>query len=71
MALEFWLPSRGEVRLDVYDVSGRRVGRLAEGSYGAGRHRVRWDARGIPSGLYLCRLEAGGRAVTRKIVRLR
>jgi hypothetical protein len=34
----------------------------------AGRHRLTFDASGFPSGVYLCRLEAGEMAQTRKIV---
>jgi hypothetical protein len=46
------------MRLEVYDVLGRRVATLAEGRHGAGHHAVTWDADGLASGIYLCRLKA-------------
>ncbi|MDM7915105.1 MAG: right-handed parallel beta-helix repeat-containing protein, partial [Candidatus Eisenbacteria bacterium] len=41
----FDLPRAASVRLDVFDVSGRLVRRLAEGPFEAGSHAVAWDAR--------------------------
>jgi hypothetical protein len=34
-------------------------------------HDVRWDATGLPSGLYLYRLEAGDYTATRRMVLLK
>lgn len=70
----FALAQRARVMLRVYDVSGRQVRVLAEGGeWPAGSHAVEWDGHddaGAPlrAGLYLCRLEAGGDADTRRIV---
>lgn len=47
------------VRLVVYNVLGREVARLVEGSLPAGPHRVVFDATSLPSGRYYYRLEAG------------
>jgi hypothetical protein len=33
-----------------------------------GTYTVQFDARGLPSGIYLCRLEAAGRTFTRKMI---
>ena len=64
----FELPTSGEVRLDVFDTSGRLVTRLASAHHEAGQHRVVWDAAHQPSGIYLVRLEAGSSVATRKVV---
>jgi hypothetical protein len=71
--LRFDLPNETSVRLNIYDVAGRRVRELDSGRETAGEHAVAWDLRdgeghGVASGLYFARLEAGGRAVTRKIM---
>jgi len=50
----------------VMDGTGREVGVVADGYYGAGMHRLAWDAGGLPSGVYLVRLEASGRTATAK-----
>jgi hypothetical protein len=71
--IRFYLPARARVSVDVFDVSGARVARLAEGVYDAGPHGVTWDgtdAAGtrVGSGVYLYRLQAGTRSLTRKMI---
>jgi hypothetical protein len=39
------LQRAGEVQLDVLDLSGRRVRRLAQGVFGPGTHELTWDGR--------------------------
>ena len=45
------------VSLQLYDVFGRGVAMLSEGSLAAGSHRIRVDAGGLASGLYMYRLQ--------------
>jgi hypothetical protein len=52
------LPARADVRLAVYDLAGRHVQTLLEESQEAGDHAVSFDAGGLSSGVYLCRLTA-------------
>ncbi len=52
------------VRLEVYDVLGRRVAVLVSASQEAGPHRVRLDGSALPSGTYHWRLVAGERRET-------
>lgn len=54
------LPEAATVRLDVHDVTGRRVERLAEGSQPAGPHDFTWSPDRLPAGVYWVRLTAGG-----------
>ncbi len=65
--IAFWLEARGEVSLAVYDVRGREVARLAEGTLAAGRHAVRFEAGDLPSGVYVWRLVAGGQVKTGRL----
>jgi hypothetical protein len=58
--LRYSLARDALVRLSIYDVTGRRVAVVAEGRHLAGDHAVRWEARGLPAGAYLCRLEGLG-----------
>jgi hypothetical protein len=68
------LPHDSKIRLDVYDVLGRRVATLADGDYAGGTHTFLWeglDDRGLPvsSGIYLYRLVEGDRMVqARKMI---
>jgi len=54
--LSFSLPDEAIVSLGVYDVLGRKIAGLAEGSYSAGIHKSMWDAVGYSSGVYFARL---------------
>ncbi len=70
--LRFALHERGPVRLAVYDIRGRLVRTLLRADAIAGTHGLVWDTRdasghAVGAGLYLLRLETGGRAVTGRL----
>lgn len=70
--ITFALPQPERASLVVYDLLGREVRTLLHAYVGAGWHRVSWegtDQRGVPvpAGVYLYRLEAGGRVSTRRL----
>jgi hypothetical protein len=68
----FGLAEPGEVRLAVYDLLGREVVVLVEGSCPAGRQEVVFDRGGLAPGMYLMRLEVeGARAQTRSVLLVR
>lgn len=74
--IEFSLAAASDVRLDVYDASGRRVRTLVHGRRPAGVHQAVWDGRdahgcSVASGVYHVRLEAGDSVDLRKMVLLR
>jgi pectate lyase len=64
----FQLPVFGEVKLDVYDMMGRRVAVLLDGPMEAGYHHVTFDAGALSSGVYLVRMQSGGFLETQKMV---
>ena len=65
------LPEAMEVRLDVFDTSGRRVELLVDGLLQSGAHEFSWDASGLPSGCYLVRLSGIGASETVRCVLIR
>lgn len=73
----FELPAAGTVRLEVYDVQGRRVAVLVDGEFRpAGRHAVSFHARDaggaeLPSGVYFARLHWGAQEAVEKMVLVR
>ncbi len=54
--LRFEVPESAYVKLVVYDVLGRQVRVLVDGTREAGTHEVVFEASGLPSGTYLVRL---------------
>jgi photosystem II stability/assembly factor-like uncharacterized protein len=69
--IRYDLPGQHYVSLKVYNILGHEVASLAEGVQGPGQQSVRWDASGLPSGLYFYRLEFGGTVTTKKMVLMR
>ncbi len=55
--IAFSLSEKSEIRLIVYDMVGRAVRTLANGSFSAGTHRISFNGDGLTSGVYLYQLE--------------
>lgn len=75
-SIRYVLPEPSEVRLEVFDILGRRVAILLDDEKPAGEYNTTWDGctdLGIQlaSGLYTCRLSAGELTKTRKMIILR
>ena len=60
----FTLPDQAAARLEVLDISGRRLFSREVGSLGAGRHALPLGAAGLRTGVYLMRLSHGGHTLT-------
>ena len=71
--IAYQLPRAGNVRLEVFDVSGRTVRMLASGHKQAGAYTVNWDSkdnrgRQVPHGVYFYRLDTKGFRDVKKAV---
>jgi hypothetical protein len=64
---EYGLDQSSDVSVKVYTVSGKTVATLVSGYRNAGVYSVEWNAAGLPSGVYVCVLEAGGFHESRRI----
>jgi hypothetical protein len=74
--VRFQLPARDRVRLDVFDVQGRRVRVLIDASMEAGAHQIGWDGRDdrghdLASGLYFYRLQQRNQQIEQRVLRIR
>ncbi|MDP2886215.1 MAG: FlgD immunoglobulin-like domain containing protein [Ignavibacteria bacterium] len=61
--IKYELPKDASVKMEIYDVMGRRVKTLLDGSKSAGYYSVTWNGRNelgrdVASGVYLCRFVA-------------
>ncbi len=64
-------PATLRVRLAVYDLLGREVAALVDEQKPAGRYTVQFDGTGLASGVYLVRLQAGGRTEVKSMLLIR
>jgi hypothetical protein len=71
LRVEYGLEKPSDVELLLYDLAGREVTTLTNGSATAGMHRLVWDAGSLPSGVYMLRLHAGESVDMRKVVLVR
>ncbi len=67
----FSLETPGRARLDVFDISGRRIATLVDEDKDAGRHEVVWRPRDLASGMYFSRFTVGGKTETRRVILLK
>ncbi|MFA6468249.1 MAG: FlgD immunoglobulin-like domain containing protein [Bacteroidota bacterium] len=71
--IEYSIPDRGNVHVNIYDIQGRLVSILEQTPKEAGDHKVVWNGRttnGIPvsSGTYFCSVEFNGNVLVKKLV---
>jgi hypothetical protein len=66
--IQYTIHDRQSTSIKVFDLLGREVASLVNGLQSPGSHVVRFDARGLASGVYYYRLTAGGSALTRMMV---
>jgi uncharacterized protein (DUF362 family) len=64
----YYLPEPGHVTIRILDASGRRVSVPVDAVMPAGEHQLLWSAGNLPSGTYLCRMQAGRTWEVRKFV---
>ncbi|MCC7143409.1 MAG: S8 family serine peptidase [Candidatus Eisenbacteria bacterium] len=74
--LEFALPTGGRTQVRIVDAGGRNVRVLLDAPLTAGRQSVQWDGRddsgrALGAGVFFARIETGGEAIARRLVRLR
>jgi hypothetical protein len=67
----FAVPVRSPVTLKVFNVLGSEVSTVVTGEMEAGTHSVRWNAEGLPSGVYFYRLQSGAFSETKRLVLVR
>ena len=69
--IAFEVPATTYVTVKVYDLMGKTIATLLSETMPAGRHEVRWEASGFPSGLYLYQLQTETYTSTRTLTFLK
>ena len=65
--VSYTLPDAGNVHLEIYDSQGRQIRSLVKEYKTAGQYSFTFDASGLSTGLYFCRMTAGEHVETVKI----
>jgi hypothetical protein len=71
--ISFALPRSSDVRIDLYDITGRLVRTLADETMAAGNHTITFDGRSssgnqLATGVYFYRMQANGFVATKKML---
>ncbi len=65
--ISYNLPVSGDVKLQVFDITGRLVSTVVDKRQVSGNHVLSFDASTLASGIYIYRLKASGLTQTRKM----
>ncbi|MEW5798629.1 MAG: DNRLRE domain-containing protein [Bacteroidota bacterium] len=65
--IRYSIPVSGHVSLKVFDILGNEIASLVNEVKGAGTFTQKWNAAGLPSGLYFYRLTSGNFVSTKKM----
>ena len=65
----FGLKTAGNVKLDLFDISGRKAGTAFNGYFAKGDHSIDLNTAGFANGVYIIRLNADSKTETAKIIK--
>jgi hypothetical protein len=70
--IAFSVEHTGRATLEIYNILGQRIGTLLDGVVEAGKyHLVHFNGQGLPSGVYLYRLQSGSKNELKKLLLLK
>ena len=69
--IRFEIPKASHVTLTIHNLLGQEIETLVDDKFQAGTNQVTWNANGLPSGVYFCRIRSDAFSQTRKVVLLK
>lgn len=66
--ISYQISTNSMVKLEVFDMLGRKVSTLVDGRKAAGSHQVTFNASRLSSGMYIYRLRAGNQVFSKKLM---
>lgn len=69
--LEFQLKQKSEVRVKVFDITGKEIAKFDKKKYSPGKHQLEFDASNLPSGIYFSQISTGDQIKTIKLILLK
>ena len=65
--INYSLANDCHVKIIIYNLLGEVVAKLVNGFQSRGLHNVKWDAKNLPGGIYIYRIEADGFSAVKKM----
>jgi flagellar hook assembly protein FlgD len=74
--IRYEIAQAGQVMLQIYNLAGQEILQLVNEAQQPGRYQINWNGRDhrqqtVPSGIYICRLQAGAFVQTQRLVVVR
>jgi len=69
--IQYSIPNKQAIRLDLYDIVGRKIKTIAEGIVETGRYSYKLDSSNLSSGVYFLILQGEKETKTQKILIVR
>ncbi len=66
--ISYYLPRKEEIKIEIFNMLGKRVSVLLRGTQSSGWHNVRFNSQGVSSGEYLCRVSTASFSKTGKMM---
>jgi hypothetical protein len=67
----FSIPVDGDVRIDVFDIVGKKIAAIVNGAMKSGIYRTDFFGSGLPAGVYMYRMKSGRYEAVRKMLLVR
>jgi hypothetical protein len=69
--IKFTLPQSEKISIEIFSLLGQKIGTLVNKKMPAGSHEIEFNAKDLPSGVYLYRIQAGDYINSKKMLLLR
>ena len=69
--INYLIALSSKVSIKVYDIIGRQVVSLIDKLKSAGNYSIHFNAENLPSGVYLCNMQAGDFSANKKLILLK
>ena len=69
--INFTIPKTGKVKLSVYDILGHKIKTLLNKRMLQGAHSIKFNAKNLPSGVYIYTLNTNDYTVSKKMILLK
>jgi hypothetical protein len=71
VTINFTIPSTVDIKLKIYDATGKEIAKLINRKMVAGSYSIQWDGNGFASGQYFYRIQAENFIQTKRMILLK